>query len=319
MQGVFVPSRRYDAWLRFSNAADHDQHDDVPDARGVGIKLLDVGDAGTPALEQPLSDGFDTGGKLTQDFVLVSHPTFFVKNARDYAIFRSVLDTRDPLEQLWRVGLFSVRRPRELAIFTRSILRVIDHPLAIEYHSMTASLLGDGHAIKYCLHPLRGGPFRQRSPGLPGLRPADHLRAALQATLDPASGRPVRLELAAILPALPSSSVEDPRIDWERAGARRIALATIEIEPQDFRSHERMQLAERMVFTPWHTLEQHRPLGSLNRARLEVYRASAEERHALNGLSRAEQEGTVVDLPGARSIRESDEAGGTRQRRTGGI
>jgi hypothetical protein len=319
MQGVFVASRRYDAWLRFSNAADRDQHDDVPDARGVAIKLLDVGDAGDPVLEHALDDGFDTEGMLTQDIVLVSHPTFFVKDARDYAIFRGAIDTRDPLEQLLRVGLFGLRRPRELAIFARSILRVIDHPLAIEYHSMTASLLGPGHAIKYCLYPLGGGQLLPRSAGLPGLRPPDHLREALQSTLDPAAGRMVRLELAAIMPAAAGLPVEDPRHDWERLGGRRIPLATIDIEPQDFRSRERMQLAERMVFTPWHTLQQHRPLGSLNRARLEVYRASAHERHALNGVSPAEPAKTVVDWPAARSIRESDEAGGTRQRRTGGI
>jgi hypothetical protein len=43
-----------------------------------------------------------------------------------------------------------------------------------------------------------------------------------------------------------------------------------------------MRRAEQMVFTPWNTLEAHRPLGSLTRGRLSVYRASSDYRRAMN-------------------------------------
>ncbi|HYU52678.1 MAG TPA: hypothetical protein VEK37_07020, partial [Gemmatimonadaceae bacterium] len=39
---------------------------------------------------------------------------------------------------------------------------------------------------------------------------------------------------------------------------------------------------EHMTFNPWNCLEQHRPLGSINRMRLAVYLASLQVRQKLN-------------------------------------
>jgi len=62
-------------------------------------------------------------------------------------------------------------------------------------------------------------------------------------------------------------------------------VATLSIAAQDATSSERMAQAERMVMSPWHALEAHRPLGSLNRARLPTYRASSEARAQANGVT----------------------------------
>jgi hypothetical protein len=42
------------------------------------------------------------------------------------------------------------------------------------------------------------------------------------------------------------------------------------------------ELGERMSFSPWHGLEAHRPLGSINEARRPVYRELAGLRSQLN-------------------------------------
>jgi len=57
-------------------------------------------------------------------------------------------------------------------------------------------------------------------------------------------------------------------------GAEKVHVANVVIGPQDPTSLERMQLAELARFNPWNALRQHRPVGSLNRARLAAYRAS---------------------------------------------
>eukprot|EP00959_Pyramimonas_sp_CCMP1952_P007944 166559-Pyramimonas_sp.AAC.1 len=38
-----------------------------------------------------------------------------------------------------------------------------------------------------------------------------------------------------------------------------------------------------MGFNPWHTLEEHTPLGSLNRLRKQTYYVAQKERRELNG------------------------------------
>ena len=43
-----------------------------------------------------------------------------------------------------------------------------------------------------------------------------------------------------------------------------------------------MQFCENLSFNPWRTLPEHRPLGSINRARLQVYPAISRFRHRKN-------------------------------------
>ena len=59
-----------------------------------------------------------------------------------------------------------------------------------------------------------------------------------------------------------------------------MTVATITIPPQDIDSAERRALCEDLIFSPWHGLVEHRPLGGINRLRREVYLASARLRHA---------------------------------------
>jgi hypothetical protein len=81
--------------------------------------------------------------------------------------------------------------------------------------------------------------------------------------------------------------------DGERI--RRTATELIEVEPDrtvrlgesKFQSRtscppNQEYECEHMTFNPWNCLEQHRPLGSINRMRLAVYLASLQVRQKLN-------------------------------------
>ena len=295
-RGIFVPGASYEAWVRLSNANAVVQHDHAFDGRGLAIKVVDVAACGDGILGSPLPDELPDGKtSLTQDFTLVSHPTFFIRNARDYAIFRSIVDSRLsskvqalPLakpELFLKAATFGLRRPRELAIFTRTLLRRINHPLRIDYHSTLAFLHGEGLAVKYAVYPIDAKGHRLRDTTRANKASPNYLREALQRSLDPTTGRPQYLEFAVYRPRpgvlLP---VEDPTVAWNDKVAECVPLARVEIPPQDFTSNERVSLAEHMIFTPWHALEAHKPLGSLNRARLLTYVAAAEERSLLNGV-----------------------------------
>jgi hypothetical protein len=287
--GVFSPGKEYDAWVRVSNTSPTPQSDYRPDGRGMAIKLLHV--QGTPALPFSIPDEIDSvdAAQLTQDFTMVSDPAFFVKDARDYALMRSLFDARADgrLEALaLKAGTLSflARRPRELYLFMRTLARITRHPLAIEYHSMVPALLGPREAVKFSIRPTELTRRVLAGESMLALikaslaDPDNYLRTALQRTLNLLGRSALELEFVAHVPRERQPPIEDPRIDWKDFAVERVVLATLKIERQDATSPERMGRAERMVFNPWHTLADHRPLGSLSRSRLFAYLASAEER-----------------------------------------
>jgi hypothetical protein len=75
--------------------------------------------------------------------------------------------------------------------------------------------------------------------------------------------------------------IEDGTAQWKEQDSPPIPIAELVIPQQDLRSPEASAaeaLVEAMELSPWNTTDQFRPLGSLNRARKAVYKASAEFR-----------------------------------------
>src|SRR4051794_20177017 len=86
-KGLFKDEKVYDAWIRFSNGAQRD--DTRADVHGMAVKL--VGVDGPKAVR--ISEG--EPDQLTEDFVMVDNPTFFIKDAVEYALFsETVLKAR---------------------------------------------------------------------------------------------------------------------------------------------------------------------------------------------------------------------------------
>jgi hypothetical protein len=85
--------------------------------------------------------------------------------------------------------------------------------------------------------------------------------------------------------------IEDPTVEWKSVWER---MATIEIDAQDFDFPARWEWGNKLSFSPWHALEEHRPLGGINRARRLVYPASYDLRSQnLN----AQKEPTEAEVP----------------------
>src|SRR4029079_15029439 len=80
--------------------------------------------------------------------------------------------------------------------------------------------------------------------------------------------------------------VEDPAIVWDEALSPFQRVALIRIPKQDPTAFRDLAVGEQLSFTPWHALPEHRPLGSINRARREIYRAISQQRHELQGVER---------------------------------
>ncbi len=84
--------------------------------------------------------------------------------------------------------------------------------------------------------------------------------------------------------------IEDASVEWPVSDSPYRTVATIRIPAQDAYSAARVRyFDEVMTFRPAHSLAAHRPLGSVMRARLQVYKALSEFRHRENGYLRAER------------------------------
>ena len=85
--------------------------------------------------------------------------------------------------------------------------------------------------------------------------------------------------------------------DAERQPIEDRTIATIRLPPQNAYSPERVRyFDEVMTFRPAHSLTAHRPLGSVMRARLQVYKALSDFRHRENGVV-AEDTASIDRIP----------------------
>jgi len=264
--GVFSTPRTFQAWIRFSNGSEKPQPDRIGDGRGMAVKLMDV--AQSPS--------------TTQDFVMLNHPVFFVRNAADYVD----LETASSQARFFFPSLnpFGFRLHELMAALALAGQKV-RNPLSPRYWSMTPYRLGDG-ACKFSARPA-GAPSPFTATGTPNFlhdNLARHLAGA-GAAFD------FMLQPRTRAKAMP---IEDPTVVWDEAAAPFIPVAHITIPRQSFDSAEQRAFCENLSFTPWHCLDAHQPLGGINRVRRTVYDEISRLRHALNEAPRLEPTGFEV-------------------------
>jgi len=83
-----------------------------------------------------------------------------------------------------------------------------------------------------------------------------------------------------------SMPIEDPTVKWDSPFIR---VATIKIPNQVFDLPEQQLYGENLSFTPWHSIEAHRPLGGVNRARKLVYEQIAKFRRQRNEVNHLDE------------------------------
>ncbi len=287
---LFRPGARYPAVVRFSNGLGRRQSDKKVDARGMAIKLR--GAEGATLLRTLAPDRTRAG---EHDFVLSSFPVFFCRDAVDYSELMNLVSAphgtwREALDLIKRVLEFGVRNPRQSVMFLLTgvlSLVTIRNPLTATYHSMSPYLFGDDMVVRYIVGPARGRNDSARwRTFLTWPRSEHFLRDALVSDLDPAMHRPsddfaldfsVRVRHSAT-----TDDAEDASRWWISPRDRTVRLGKIEIPKQNFLTPDQEYECEHMTFNPWNCLEQHRPLGSINRMRLAVYLASLQVRRKLN-------------------------------------
>ena len=261
--GIFALPHTYPAWIRVSSSSGKIQSDKVKDLRGFAIKIMGV--KGERFLTQ-------NEEKETQDFILLSYPTMPLGTVELFhdAVYYSI--EWSPLAFVSRLvlsGNFHVINELRKARQNQS------SPLDIRYWSTTPYLYGPDRCVKYTIVPT--SEFKSLLPHeLTDNYLTENIEkhlAAHEASFD------FMIQVQKDPDRMP---VEDAGMEWSEKESPFIKVATIRIPPQAFRTAEREELAEALSFSPAHSLIEHRPIGGINRARVEIYRHLSEFRHKQN-------------------------------------
>lgn len=267
-QGVFRQPGTFPAVVRFSNGHFSTQPDGKRDPRGIAIKLVGVPG---PKLHPGDPDA------VTQDFLATSHSvTSTVRNLRQFIAFiESIRDglPRLPLRLVRRVGVQEAARI--LTAFFRNVAIPKVRSMAVEHYAGTAPIQFGPYAAKFTVRPAEGTePPRERP------RTPDFLREELEERLRAGD---VEFDFVAqFFVDEARTPIEDTSVAWDPAIAPFVKVARLRIPRCDLAdpaARETSRKVDELSFSPWHAVQDHRPLGGVMRARKLAYEASADLRH----------------------------------------
>ena len=286
---VLQPGKSYDAIIRFSSAAATPQSDAVGDARGMAVKLLGV--PGKKLLEGQESE-------LTQDFVMINFPIFVGHDAADFSqLVSSLIHDGAPIKYFfpslnpmtWRVkqalNLLDFNGKKDASLLQQ------------RFFSLVPYLLND-QSTKFGAEPCSNNTALR-----PDKPDENFLRKELVGFLQSKSGcfnfvvqdyKP-GFEIEDGMgwwPAGLDAAVEPPSLRIVSPGNKPVSkfnrVAQITIPPQSFDTDAKNIYCDNLSFQPWHAVPEHRPLGSINRARRLIYLAISKHRHSVNGADAVE-------------------------------
>ncbi|MFF8801239.1 MULTISPECIES: catalase family protein [unclassified Methylobacterium] len=290
-QGLFATPGTHKVAVRFAQGPGETLGDRVSTHRGMSIKVF-----GVPGEKLP---GHDV---QTQDFVLATGTTFPSGTAagflRDGTVIGKATGMPEGLKSAVSTGARTLNKVLH-AFGTESAMadffgHPYSHPLADSYFSQAPIRFGDYVA------KLGAVPATQAQRDLAEWRLDPHgdengfRHAAVAFFRDDDVVFELKAQLWADAERQP---IEDSSVDWSVSISPYRTVATIHLPRQDAYSPERVRyFDEVMTFRPAHSLAAHRPLGSIMRARLQVYRALSDFRHRENSVT-AENTASPESIP----------------------
>ena len=272
------PGKEYQAWIRYSNGDMEVQADKKPDARGMAVKVMGVGD-------DKIAPEF--GGPATHDLIMTNTAAFFHRNIYDYVEDMEFLAKLQRTR--WFVSFFPPRlHPKQLYRAVQTVSSKIDTPLQPQYFSMLPYQLGTTD-IKFSAKPCSGMTFDQK----PSMDDYDYLTIMMKDKLA-TEGACFDFMVQEKIPGV-HMPLDDATVIWSEEKSPFIPVARINIPPQNFQSEEQNTFCENLSMNPWHAVGDWQPKGSLSRARRLVYAAVSEYRHKKNDAQVFQPDGWCLD------------------------
>jgi len=250
--GLFKDNKNHKAVIRFSNGdPDFTKHDGESDVRGMALKLLNV------PYENFLQEAGVESGPSVHDFVFMNATEFFIPNPKAYEKFMKSTQGR------FGVLSYLIFHWNTLGNILKARVKV-GNPLDLDYGSAVPYKLGNSTMkmkFKTCKDKKDKVPENGANDFL-GQKLESHLSEQsscfdfyVQKNNDPKE-----------------NNIEDAMLKWEEKKSPYIKVGKLTVSKQSgFRSKSRMKACEDMTFNPWRAHSDNRPMGGVNRVRLEVY------------------------------------------------
>jgi len=260
--GIFARPAIYSAVVRLSNGDGPAGSDTarIP-SLGFAIKVLGV----TAPKLLPMQQ------ENTQDFLFLNQPAYIAVDVRDYKSLMQAIDG-GPLYQ----ALALIKNWKGLWYRLKALPK--DNPLNTNFWGVAPFRLGDT-AVKYLIRPSKPEPMDMpRKPG------ADYLRNLVKFHIEQRDADFEFLLQKRLLDGEEKSKmpIEDYSVAWDETQSVPVQVGRLRIPAQELDDSFDQKQSERLIFSPWNTTGDFRPLGSLNRARRVVYEVSSRKRQEIN-------------------------------------
>ncbi|CAN5261953.1 catalase family protein [soil metagenome] len=292
-QGLFAKPGRYAAVMRFSTVPGDLLDDSVSTPRGLAVKIVGVEGERLPGSE----------GDVTQDFVMTDGKAFGAPDPKVFlANLKLLAATTDKIEGVKKVASAVLQQVQKAIIATTG-----------EPNSTVAQLGGVPETqilgtSFFTGVPLRWGDYVAKV----GVTPVSAELTALTDQPIKVNGVPnalresmiaffathggvweVRVQLRSDAHEMP---IENAAKAWPEDKSSYVTVARLTAQPQTAWSEARSDAVDdHMMFSPWHRLAAHRPLGGVMRVRKAAYEAARAYRAEHNGKTIVEPR--EVSLP----------------------
>jgi|SRR5579859_751755 len=243
----------YICWMRWSSDTPPSKPDQDNATLGLAIKMFGVAGR-TLATDDPLA--------TNADLLFQNSDIFFVDNVHEMCAISA--DDR----------AFEAKHKRS-SIILQEMMKTEASVLTAAFSSCLPYALGDA-IVKYRL--VAAPPTDPN--GSPGSTPnylAEDLKRRLQ------GGAAAYLLEAQSFVDQSVTPIDRATERWDETIAPFVPIARIDIDAQDIDAAGQAAYGESLAFSPWRTLHENRPLGSIADARRVAYPSSAAVRRSLNG------------------------------------
>lgn len=281
-QGMFAEAAAYPVVMRFSVTPGDILPDSVSTPRGLAVKIIGVKGERLPGSED----------NVTQDFVTVNGPSFQTAHAKEFLANLKLLAATTDKGEGAKVALSATLRGTEKVIESLGgnspKIRNMGgepahHPLGETYYTQVPLLYGN-YMAKLSIAPVTPSLKELKDKKIAITEDRFALRKAVVEYFQSNIAEwEVRIQLCRDLDKMP---IENAKKIWPENESPYLPVARITVQPQIAWSEARSRAIEDgLLFSPWHGLAAHRPLGSIMRLRKLAYKKSAQYRSERNAVA----------------------------------
>ncbi|KAL0490798.1 hypothetical protein AKO1_009612 [Acrasis kona] len=265
-QGLFATSGTHPLIMRYANEPSDLIDDRITAPRGVGMKIFNV-----PGKKLISEDS------QTQDFSFNNAPVIELTDINVNLEIQKLREKYSDQPEKLKAAVATRRdAARQLAPFQLPNI----HLLAHTFYSQAAYRYGD-FVCKFSIVPTLQKQKELQNKKVTNDHSPNVLREWASEYFSVNSAEyDFRIQLCTDLYLMP---VEDASVEWPESVSPYVTVARINIPPQEtFSDERRVFWEEKIKIDPWAGLEEHCPLGSINRLRRQVYETSRQFRQKRN-------------------------------------